>query len=450
MAISWTGIEGLGTRLARVLGGINEVNNFRYNTENTRVSTIISGYPFTDQIAIDNIITERDQYRVSSNTWLQNLQDVGVTTLISQVNDEIPLTSYNLQTALETLVINMQDNNQAFARPTCTSAVSAASGNYGNGQIVTSFLDGQGRSLDLVVQENMVATVTNDAGNGAVAFQEPIQILGLPQADGLSFNWPQGSGANQNLLFADGTQTTLVSNGGYDTWTSPSTPPDGWTIGTGSAGTTVIRSATNYRGTYSLQFAGNGSELTSTYQDVTTNMRPNTVYCYNLWAIRSAGAAAGVLRVRLADGTGATINNDQSVANSTSVTVSSGLNNSTWTKVTVFFQTPRILPAAVRVYIDLTTAITNGQTVNVDLGSFVTGIALYPTGPYAAAFSGSVQNATDDRYTIANTNSQDGSNFLPGLARIFAPVANGSVYLPSTLGTPVVPDNYISPTQQTP
>lgn len=443
MSFEFGGIEGYSTRIGRVLGGINQTNDFRYTDINSRVSTIVSGYPFTDRAAINDIVGQQDQYRLASTQWLQYLQSVGVSTTILQVNDSYPLVSQTLPVALLTLITEMEANGDAYSRPTCTSVVTPAASNFGNAEVVTSLLDQRGLTLDMVIPETLTAVVTAAAGSGGTAYSEPVSVVGLPFSDGLSYLWPSGSGASATITIANGENASLVSNGGFDTWTSAIVEPTGWTISPGTAGTTVVRSTSNYRGTYSLQFAGNGSQLTALHQDVVANLLPNRVYCLGFWAKRSAGAAAGVLQARLTDSTGTTIQNDQGVDNLLSITVSSGLTTSYAFK-SVFFQTPRILPTEVRLSFDLSTAVTNGETVNVDLGSLVAATQLYAGGPFCAIFSGDTQSAQGDYYEIAVTNSHGTGSFIPSLDRIFG-LRQLGLRFPSTLGTPVSPDSLISP-----
>lgn len=441
MAIDWLGQGGMGVRLGRWLGAVNQVNTFRKATTDTRVTQVLSAYQTNEQIAVDSLIQARDSYRQVHTTWLQTFANDATTSTVEQVNRDSPLTSKTITVALAKLIASMKANSQAFSRPTTSLAVTPYASNYGSAVLAGSLTDTDGTPLDMVLPESLTATVTGDAGRGSTAYSEPVQVVGLPSVDGLSYDWPQGSSANKSLTIADGATTTLVTNGGFDTWPTATAAPTGWTIGVGTANTTVVRNASVIvRGAYSCQFVGTGAELTQIYQPI-TGLAPNTVYCLNVWMRRSAGAAAGVVRLRLADGTLTTIANDNATANSSSITVSSGL-TTIYVAQTIFFQTPKVLPSVVNLVLELTTAVTNTESVYFDLGSLVAATQLYAGGPFVAAFSGATQSAINDYWTIAVTNAGGTTAFVPALDRIFNLRQNGLKF-PTTVGLPVVPDNYI-------
>lgn len=416
MTIAFDGSGGLFTRLGSILGGINAVNVFRNTTLSSRITTIGAEYASNDGEVLDGIYADRDSYRSTHTGWLQALKTLAEDTLITQVNRDVPLSALTVDAALAELISQMTDNSESISRPTVSVTVTAGSSNYGTTKLAASLKDTDGLTSYGVLPETLVATVTSDAGRGATAYREPISVVGVPSVDGLDYRWPQGSGSNTSLTVTDATVDGIVTNGDFETWANGSAPPDSWTIGTGTAGTTVVRSTSSLRGSYAMQFATNASELTSVYQAL-TGLQPNTVYCVNLWVKRSSGMAAGVFRVRLTDGSGTTINDDSTTANTVSYTMSSGFTTS-YAAYPVFFVTPRVLPSTVRLVIELTTAGTNAETVTFDLVSVIAGTRLYVGGPFVAAFSGGTQAAYKDAFDVAVANNMSTTKFVT-LDRLF-------------------------------
>lgn len=432
MTIAFDGPGGIFTRLGHLAGLINAVNAYRSATTDGYVTTVRDDYAADDAVVVDGVIAARDAYRTAHGSWLQTLRQMAVSAAVEQVDRDTPLAARTLEPALRELIAQMAAEGETLDEPTVSVTVTAGGANHGDTALVASLVDGDGDACLYAFPETLTATVTSDAGRGATRYAEPVQVVGLPAVDDLDFRWPQGSGTSAALAVADAARDTRVTNGDFANWPNPAAPPAGWTVGVGTAGTTVVRSTVAHRDQYALAFAGNGSELTGVYQAV--SLRPNTVYCVSYWARRSASLAAGVLRVRLTDGAGATISDDASAPNAASVTLSSGTSTS-YAHQHAFFRTPRVLPDAQRLVVELTTAVTNGEAVYLDLVALTEAAQLYPGGPFVAAFSGATQAARGDTWDVAVANDGGVTKFVPMLDRLFGVRRLGLKFPVSSSGT---------------
>lgn len=406
------GTGGLFTRLGLFLGEINAINIQRNTTLDSAVTAILGQYQSAQQEIVNGITNDAASYQQTPIGWLTALQNDAVNTVIAQVNDDTPLTSLTLTAALKVLISQMTSSVDTLTQPTVSQTVNTPGTNYGNAVFTASLLDTDGKTQYYVYAEALTATVTSDAGRGATEYQEPLQILGIPTVDNLSWLWPQGSGANISTNITDAAVDGIVTNGNWDNWTS--NIPDDWVDLVAVPGTTLLRGTTPYRGTYNLEFIGNGSELTSIYQEVT--LQPNTVYCINYWVKRTS-ISAGVLRIRLTNSANTTLTDDNGASLSSSVTILSGTSTS-YTSKQFWFCTPKILPTVTRLFIELTTAATAAGVLDISMFALTPGIPLYTAGPYVAIFSGSIQSALNDYYTLSVANNGGTTSFVPALNRL--------------------------------
>ena len=417
MAVSLIGTGGLFTRLGGILAGVNEVNTFVGTTEATRAATVLAQYLAQEQGTVANISNDLISFRTSPSSWLNSLRTYAQNTIVNQVNRDTPLTALTLNAALQVLVSQMATSADTLTRPTVSSTVAAGAGNYGSTVVATTLKDTDGLIKYTPNPDTITITATNDAGRGGTAFGESLSVAALPAVDALAYNWPQGSGASGSLTVVNGANDTTVADGSFEQWTG-TTALTKWTIGVGTGGTTIIQSTAALRGSFALRYLGTGAELTSIYQTLTaSSLAPNTVYALNYWAKRSTGAIAGVLRVRLTDGSGTTLNDDSGTANALSTTISSGLTTS-YAAYNTFFVTPKVLPATYRVYVELTTGITAGESIDIDLMAFVPVTPLYAGGPIFAAFSGLTQAAVKDTFTATVANNGGTTSLLMGAERL--------------------------------
>lgn len=438
MAVDLTGSAGgFFTRFGKLAGTVNSVNSFRGTTTDASVSAIFNQYQSNEQAATSTLYPSRDSYRGVHSSWLQALQTIAATTVVEQVDRDAALAPKTLAAALTELSQQMKDATASLQRPTVTLTAAANGSNYGDAQLIASATGPDGSPNDLVFAETLDVRVTADAGTGGTAFAETAAVTGDPARETAAYNWPGGSGASTTLTAVNAAGTTLLADGNFENWVSTNTPSS-WPIMTGVAGTTVLRSATVLRGSYGLQITGDGSELTRLRQLV--SLSPNTVYAVGFWARKSASLSAGNLRLRLTDGS-SVISDDASTANSYD-TAHGSLSSSAWTLRTAFFRTPRALPDATYLELYVSTALTSGQSVYIDLAFAVAPTALYAGGPYVVLVSGGTRLAVNDRFTLAVTNSGSTTSLVRQLDRFYATRQLG-VRFP-TASSPTISDALIA------
>lgn len=328
--------------------------------------------------------------------------------LIDMTNANNPLPDRTLATAMDEFIRELKAQSYKVASNT-VSASATQSGLTGNGEVIISTKNPQGIALQNLIPEDLEVRVLSPTS---------LQVLGEDaENDLLSHNWPQGSGAAATYTpVLPDSSDSLVTNGSFDAFTT--NVPDGWTVGVGTPGTTVGEEAsTLYRsGGKALKITGNGSQLTAIYQDLVTVLEPHTQYALAFMIRMDSDPAAGALKVSLHDGS-VVINDEAAAANELAFTLTTGL-SSGWVRKTAVFRTPDPLPAACRLQIELTTALTNSRVCRID--DLTLSVMSQPSGddrtPYLQFVDGSTPYSIDD-------NAADGSGtFKIAVANDFAGV----------------------------
>jgi len=358
-------------------------------------------------------------------------------------NDVHRLANKQPRTAIAELIREMLADGKFVNANTISISATAHGGNAGNGALVLSLLDGSGKQLEYVYDEALDLTFS---GSGpATAGTERATVTGTASADGyFSQNWPLGSGTNTsfNSSAADGS-SNLLSNGDFETFTTPNVPDD-WTIDVGVAGAQVLsESSTIYKGAKSLRIVGNGSNLTTLSQEL-TSLKSKTPYAVNLWVAMSATPSTGVLQVELWDGS-AVIEDESGNPNSLAIDLTTL--GTSFADQGAAFRLPEPLPGdSVSLRLRLTTALENAKTLYIDEFSLVPMIQLYNAGglgPFVALFSGSENWSDDDLIVINVSNDYDGG-IQTGFWRSFDMPKLGLILPSKDDGSENIGDAYIA------
>jgi len=440
-ALNFTNL-GLGsdTFTSGLYGNLNAVH---LATDNIRAQYIAS----VDNNLVDGLYTAMAAQQDAQTAWKQYLQSLAESTTIAMVNDDVPLASQDLISALTILISQISGASASFQRPTVSTSISAFSVNHGNGVLVASLLDPvNGLQRDNVFAEVLTVTCSNDSQqSSAVLNAEPFAVAGvLPQSDPLSFLWPAGSGASQTVNAVDATTqaNNFLANGGLSSF-SPANTPVNWTIVTGSAGTTILQSSVGngfLSGVACLEMASDGSTLICIKQQV--SLLPETTYAINAFVKVDASASAGTLVIQLVDGsssTGAVINDQAGNANS--ISIAHGSITTSYQALNGYFRTPRVLPSTgVFLEIQQSVAFTSGKNVYVANVALAEPTELYQGGPFAAIFSGNTPFIIGDGWNLTVANNYGGA-FCLLFERLFAMRENGLI-LP-TSGSPTISDSLV-------
>ena len=425
--------EGLFNRFAQGALLVEHVDTERGTTTDTDVQNLYQYYPTHEQTAIADLFGQRDSWRSAQAQWLTAIANEMGNTLAQQTNRDTPLIAVNYQTALPVLIAQMQSTNDSIQKPTVTATVTAGGTNLTDAAVEASVKDGDGLQLDYVYPETLTATVTSDAGTGGVAYQESVSIVGAAARNRTDYNWPGGSGANLSTQFVNAANATLVQNGDFEDWTSNT--PDQWSVIVGTPGTNIIKGTQPLRGLSNLKLLADGAGA-RIRQAVT--LQADTVYAVNAYMeiVSGGGSGSDSLILKLVNGSGTTINDDQSSANAVT-TLGNALSTGTYAAKGGFFRTPKTLPA--QTFFDIQISGSSGSFYAIDLLAFTQATQLYQGGPWVGLFSGGTQATKGETWSIAIANNKmAGAKFVRYLDRWFDLKSLG-LKIPSAV-SPTLPD----------
>lgn len=465
MAVDWsTGNQSLAKRTGLILHALRSAIRFENDT------AISGGTPDVESIGAshDEIVGQFTSNDLEIVDKFHNIRNTGrnglagykseiVTALqdlwIEQVDRTEILQNKTLGEAWEAAIVDMIDSGTIYsstddfngneftvaATATADTTSNYGAGNNGNGVILTSDVQTDGRDSQFIYAETLEFVVTADGQGDGTARQENIQCNGETEiTDKLDTEWPGGSGASATVAIgdatADSTDTNLLQNSEFNAFTT-SNKPDYWGDPVvGAYGTDIFEeTAQDYRsGVSVLEFQGTGgsplSEISQKFNESTlavgnsgnsSELKPNTVYAVNCFIKKSASLLAGNLKIRLMDqaGTPALTTDDASTNNELSV--AHGSITTSYASFGGFFRTPRVLPTTgLALSVQISTALTSGESIFIADLCMIEATELYNGGIYAAAFAGSTNFITGDRFTLAPTQSAT-SEFMTYLWRAF-------------------------------
>lgn len=457
MGIPLTGTGGLFDRLGHLFGLINIVNTHRGTTVPTHINTIQADYQTTDQNVIDGIYSTLTSYQNNLSFLPSALQSNANSTVNQMAAEADNLTSQNsISISMTALIADMIAASATVQSCNASATVTAGASNNGNPNILVSLYRQDYKLQENAFAETVAGTVTSDNQTSGVTIgSETITFKGQYSiSDPLSWLYPNGSGSNAGITCINGSlyqnrgTQNYLNNGNFENFTVANTP-DNWNIIVGTPGTTIFKStSTFFDGLASLQFTGNSTENTAIYQafslsgvtgDTSAIMLANDQVAINAWVKLDVSPAAGVLRFSLVDSANSIINGPTGIPNLFTVNLSSI--GTSWTAVSGWFYTPRVLPSAVRLRIDLSTALSTGSNVFIDRVALAEPYYFYQGGPAIAAFSGNIPLINGDTFTIQVFNNYAGQ-FQRFFDRVFN-MKSLNLLLPSS-GTPSIPDSLIS------
>ena len=433
MAILLTGAGGLFTRLGLLFGTMRDAWGFLGNTPpvpaslwgasgptigcvGTCAADIDAQYVTSLQGVVSTLFSgSLVTVRNSLNAWVGDMVAISNNTLIQMANNDTPLSVLDVPHAMKLLIDQMVANSNTVTRNVPGITTTPGGGNVGNPNSVASFVGSDGRNLQYLYPETMVATVTNDQNGSATPGNEPVSIV-APAADTkglLDWQWPLGSGATKGISIIDPTLSNqgagnLLNNSSWNAWTGQ--VPNGWHVLVGA--TQIQKDVSNLYGkaTGALEFLGDGTTLTSLYQqfgtDTTTTLLPNTVY-NGCAIIKLSGATTGTLAIDLTDTSSNVVNDAAGTPNASSTVLT---NQIAFTAVPFTFRTPAVTPSGgYRLRIHLTAAIPATFNLFINYLGLTPATQLYQQGPYFNMFRGSNDVAMNDYVYLAITNTLAGA-----------------------------------------
>lgn len=366
------------------------------------------------------------------------------------------LESLNVLDSLTELIRQMKVAGATVLAQTIAATPSANTGT-GNGIVNASVRRASdGLVLENAFAETLLLTCDSDSyAGGATAGNEGFTLTGTgSQSNVFAFDWPLGSDASTSLSAIDGAQDNasgnLLTNSSFEDWTS--NVPDNWSLEIGTAGTDIVQETGNvFAGSSALRITGDGATLTRLVQrfDISTGtvaeLSSQTQYSFNLFIRRDGTApAAGVLTVDLVDQNGTVIQDAAGTSNTFNIDLTAL--TTSYASYTGDFRTPVIMPTTVYLRLRLSTALTTGRSVYVDLCSLGEFTQAYTSGPFVAVHAGATPFAVNDFFTMAVTNSRGSGGTLDSFQslayRLFPDIGSNELLLPSS-SSPTIADALI-------
>jgi hypothetical protein len=386
-------------------------------------------------------------------TGLAGVQASCQAILIGQVNDDVALPNRSVADAL--LEVDRQLVSQAYyidSTAVASGSVTADSGNTGNGQSIMSVVNVDGRTLANARAETITFECVDDGVTGnALAGEEKFLVTGEDAVPNLDPRWPKGSGirfmafsTSADIDGGIGPGRNILYNSDFELWAGGL--PRYWTAAVGTAGVDFQQGSGGYRGSSSFEFIAGTAALTKITQQTASFtgtpvvLKPNTKYVLSVRAKTIGGAATGVLRFSIRDGSGSAIGtNDSGSAANLSQDVS--LLSTSYALKQMFFHTGRLTTATTAtVTVEATTAIASNN-VQIDDLIICEPWQPHPGGPYMLILTGSTNWAQKDRIRQPITNDAAG-DIARHLDRYFDMYGKGRVFI--TSGSTNVPDSLIA------
>lgn len=333
------------------------------------------------------------------------------------VIDELRLENSQVASVLSALIRQMADDSESVNASTVTiGAVTADSGNIGNGSVLTTkILDGvtspgrgaagtypahpayRGRNSELAVpSETMTLTcATANSGNETFAWH------GRQQGQAHGFR-SEGSGSIGTIGLAHATSANLLQNASFENFTGDQ--PANWTIDAGTAGTHVVEETNGadvYHGSSSLRLTGDGAlaAITLSQAIAANRLQANRMYCVTARIKADASITAGDLTIQFR-GTGYTPGDSESIE------IEAGDLPTDWTLVHFFAVMPAVIPADFALEISWSDTPDNAKQLWIDDLSL--SAVHYGGGIGVVLVRGTTPPVVGDRYTFTVANDDAG------------------------------------------
>jgi len=371
----------------------------------TRWQTLFDAFDAEDPDGrswIEAMLGALETYRGTAPSFLATLADSLSQTLVGMVHLDNRLPEATIELAMAELIVQLNASADTVNANAVGVTVTPAAGNDGDGVTVVSLLDGEGKTLEFVYDEDIEVSVVNADTSGSeeleAASEEEI-------GDKLSFEWPEGSGATQSYTAVDAAGgDNLALNGDFEDFTVADTP-DNWTIITGSAGTDILETVTAYKGSKGLEFKDDTAE--PHIRQLIADLESKTPLAVNVLVRELAGnfLAGDELIIDLFDGT--SIIQDEA-GNDNSLTIDLLNLGTTYVSKTAVFRLPEPVPASVFLRVRGNGIFGGGDSVLIDHLAMVPMVQHYEGGPFITFFSGANDWSEDDLITIVPTNDYAG------------------------------------------
>lgn len=428
MAVTLTGAGGLFTRLGVLEGFASDVKVHQLDID-TEVTDVLDEYNANREFS-QALEDGRAGFKQSAGAPLPTIRGVSSKTLIEMVQADNPQPSKDLISALREIINQMEGAGGRFAPTndvdgnTVGSSHLKAGTAVGSGELIVSVTDVDGLTYQHSRAEKIIVEVTKDAQiSGTAGRDELWSVRGEPSVAADDPLWPRGSGISSTLRITapdrDAQSTpgqNTLTNSDFEDF-SPANTPSNWPIAVGGAGTTIFEAtgSNKFRGSKGLEIRGDaGGTLTSISQQFNTSgqtlgkLRPRTKYALVCQAKDSgAGLVAGEVRIRIKDGAGAIVND--AAGNPITLNLTAAGLGAGFTQQLLIFGTGYDVPDTVKLHVEVTTALTSGQSIYIDDLVLVQMPQVGgPNSPHMIVMPGGTAWVQRDRFTVTVTNDKAG------------------------------------------
>jgi len=453
--MAWSATD-FSTRIGKLFGYQNSVKTQVSALYNANLTSIFTTFASTsDRASVGNLADLSIPASGLASTIGGGIYGAVNTSIQSFVVDyvrrETGVYDGTVPTALREVFSQLTAASDTY-RSVGTSSISfsATAGNQGNGTVLVRGY--RPASSTVFLQEMFTESIglrCIEGGTVGNFGQGSFQLTGVASLPSNNTEWPSGSDTSLQVQATSAAVTasvgtpgvSLLANGDFESWTSNT--PRGWTIATGTAGTQVLRGTVPARGSYSLQFTGDGSTLTRIRQQIAsassapTQVEAERDYALILYA-RVGAATTGTVVVALRDAAGTTVGSAVTL-NLASLTTSYAISSAT------FSIAKSALPTTLYLDIYSTTAIANTGILYIDEVVLAPMTQMYPgsVGPSILIYPGTSDWAVGDSGTISVTSDGSANGlFMKGFQRWLQPERYG-IFLPVS-ATPSISDTLVT------
>ena len=481
MAITFTGSSGSGAffmRVGRLFKLAKFHNSFRDDVL-AEIDDVNDEFTTADSDQISGLVANRDSFAKGSADIDRSISSTLQKIVIETVRDGLGLQPNSFDHALTLLIKDMRRqgvyvSENTIGGPTLSAGLDGGSNTANIGTVLTNEIapdwmtGGSGnKKYQHIRAETMRIECVADESYGNIAGAERFHVTGAEAYDRRSPQWPAGSNADMAVtvtsaaLDSQSSQNNvtknLLRNSTFDE-APTATTFTGWTLGgTGTAlssddggeGGSLTdnqqRTSTRFgdRGSYNIQFNGNGSYKHSAFQRLgNTQGSKSRVYSGQCYVVscqlraHTTTITSGVLRAALWNGTSSRLSGASATIDFSSTNISTSYTNFTAS----FVLSEKVVPQDVRFALDFSTALQDGRSLIVGELILAQPVQLYPGGPKILITRGAADYRLRDGFTLAYTN-----NYNAEMQTFFDQYANmGNMLLPVVGSTAVSDGTYIA------
>lgn len=184
--------------------------------------------------AMNPAIQAATSYQSGAASLMSSMSTSLKNTVIQTAIADTALPNSNLSTALTELIRQMVASGDSVDKNTVAASASSITGN-GDGVLVVSAKRADGRYQENLVAETLKVSCTSDTSPDTAGFTA---VGATAVRDKLSSSWPAGSGASRGIT-ATSADSTLLTNGNFNSSTVVDNVPDSWIVSVGTPGTTL-------------------------------------------------------------------------------------------------------------------------------------------------------------------------------------------------------------------